>query len=112
MATIDYSNTPDKNISIEKIEALISIGAGKIVANAVNKIIHYQLSKYKNYIAQINCDLEKFEKRYGMPTKQFYSQFETGELGDKEDFFEWSSLYENVLLFEKRIQELENLDKK
>ncbi len=108
MATIENSNTPD-SISIEKIEALISIGAGKLVANAVDNIIHYQLSKYKNYIAQINCDLEKFEKRYGMPTKQFHTQFEAGELGDKEDFFEWSSLYENVLLFEKRIQELDTL---
>ena len=47
-----------------------------------------------------------------MASELFYERFEAGDLGDKEDFFEWSSLYENVLLFEKRIKELENLDRR
>jgi hypothetical protein len=41
-----------------------------------------------------------------MSSEQFYKTFEAGELGDDEDFFEWSSLYENVLLYKKRIDEL------
>jgi hypothetical protein len=96
--------------SRKKVDALISIGAEKIVDNALNKIIHYQLARYRGHINQMNLELEKFEKSYNMSSKQFYHKFEAGELGDAEDFFEWSGLYENILLFQKRIQELESLD--
>jgi hypothetical protein len=63
-------------------------------------------AKYRNHIEQISGELEKFETNYKMSSEQFYRDFEAGELGDDEDFFEWSSLYENVLLYKKRIEEL------
>jgi hypothetical protein len=39
----------------------------------------------------------------------FYREFEAGNLGDEGDFFEWSSLYENVLLYESRVKKIEYL---
>ncbi len=35
------------------------------------------------------------------------SRAESGELGDGGDFFEWIGLYENVLLYSKRVEMLE-----
>jgi len=39
-----------------------------------------------------------------MTSSRFYKKFEAGELGDSGDFFEWSGLYENMLLFRKRME--------
>jgi hypothetical protein len=110
MQNIDMSSSSAAITSRKKMDALISIGAGEIIENTLNKLIHYQLAKYRNNISQINRELEKFEKNYEMSSNVFYRKFESGELGDDGDFFEWSSLYENVLLYEKRIVELESLN--
>jgi len=65
-----------------------------------------ETAKYRDSIDQINCELEKFETTYKMSSDQFYQKFEAGELGDDEDFFEWSGLYENVLLYKKKGERL------
>jgi hypothetical protein len=109
METVEISNQTTAAASKKMIDALISIGAGKIVENALSKVISFQLAKYRNNIDQINRELEKFETSYKMSSEQFYRKFEAGELGDEEDFFEWSSLFENVLLYKKRIEELNSL---
>jgi hypothetical protein len=109
METVEISSNSTTAASRKKMDTLISIGAGKVVENTLNKVINYQLAKYRNHIEQISGELEKFETNYKMSSEQFYKKFEAGELGDDEDFFEWSSLYENVLLYKKRIEELSPL---
>ena len=109
METVEISSHSTTAASRKKMDALISIGAGKVVENVLNKVINYQLAKYRNHIDQISLELEKFETNYKMSSEQFYKTFEAGELGDDEDFFEWSSLYENVLLYKKRVDELSPL---
>jgi hypothetical protein len=109
METVEISSNSTAVASRKKMDTLISLGAGKVVENALNKVINYQLSKYRNHIEQICVELKKFETNYKMSSLQFYKKFETGELRDDEDFFEWSSLYENVLLYKKRIEELSPL---
>ncbi len=54
--------------------------------------------------------MEAFEKNYKMSSEVFYREFEAGNLGDEGDFFEWSSLYENVLLYESRVKKIESLE--
>lgn len=109
METIEISNQATVAASKKMMDALISIGAGKIVENTLAKVVSFQLSKYRNSIDQINRELEKFETAYKMSSEQFYQKFEAGQLGDDEDFFEWSGLYENVLLYRKRIEDLGSL---
>ncbi len=41
-----------------------------------------------------------------MSSEECYQRFQSGELGDDGDIFEWVALYENVVLYRKRIQEL------
>ena len=59
-----------------------------------------QLQRYEQ-------DLRTFEERFGMDSESFYRRFESGELGDAMDFFEWSGLYEmrkDLLLKVHRIE--------
>jgi len=107
MSLPDISNQTLAATSKEKLEILLSIGAGKIIEKTLNKLIFYQLAKYRESIESIKPELEKFENRYRMTSDQFYRDFEAGKLGDDSDYFEWSGLYENILLYNERINKLE-----
>lgn len=85
----------------------MEIGAGAIIDSTLSKLINIQIAKYRNNIKEISTELEKFEKKLGMSSEECYRRFQSGELGDEADFFEWIGLYENILLYKKRIEMLE-----
>ena len=58
------------------------------------KLLDIALSQYRLRMARYLRDMADFEKRYGMESSTFYRRFETGELGDSADWFEWAGLYE------------------
>ncbi len=72
----------------------------------MNKLTGSQVAKYRSNIDQINRELEQFENKYNMSSELFYREFEAGKLGDEGDYFEWSSLYENILLYQARIKKI------
>jgi len=110
MQTENITNKVIEHSSKRKIDALISMGAGDLVDNTLKKLINYQKAIYRDNIKLIGQDLERFEKIYNMPSESFFKKFEAGSMGDEADYFEWSSMYENMLLFHKRIAELDSLD--
>lgn len=95
------------NISQKKIDVLMEIGAGAIIDSTLSKLINIQIARYRNNIKEISTELEGFEKKFSMSSEKCYRQFGSSELGDGGDFFEWTGLYENVLLYKKRIEMLE-----
>ena len=46
-------------------------------------ITNAQESKYMK-------EIEKYERKYKMDSKEFLKKFDAGELGDNEDFFHWA----------------------
>ncbi|MBP7963331.1 MAG: hypothetical protein KBG20_21130 [Caldilineaceae bacterium] len=38
-------------------------------------------------------DMAVFEKKYQMPSAEFYRKFQAGQMGDDFEFFEWSAMY-------------------
>jgi hypothetical protein len=57
--------------------------------------------------------VEDFEKRFNMKSEEFLEKFESGELGDDEEFFLWwsflqalRSVEERMKIVESKIQEL------
>ncbi len=108
MSTADINDTT-MTAAARKMNALISMGAGKIIENTLNKLLQYQRSKYQKTIEQTAGEIKPFEEKYNMTSETFYRDFENGKLGDSGDFFEWSALYENILLYQRRINEIETL---
>ncbi len=108
MSTADVNDTV-MTAAARKMNALISMGAGKIIENTLNKLLQYQRSKYQKAIEQTAAEIKPFEEKHHMTSESFYQDFEEGKLGDSGDFFEWSALYENVLLYQQRITEIETL---
>jgi len=52
-------------------------------------------------------DLAAFEQKYAMSSEDCYNRFNNGELGDDADFFEWTGLYEILILYRKRADMIE-----
>jgi hypothetical protein len=42
---------------------------------------------------RLRATLDGWEKRYQMTSEECQQKFESGELGDAVEFFEWTSLY-------------------
>ena len=47
--------------------------------------------------------IKRFEEKYGMGSEEFREKFESGELGDEEDFFIWWSLLEALSQTKNRL---------
>jgi hypothetical protein len=104
MSTKSY--TPNKNIS-RKVKILQELGADQILDNSLNKIIEFQLAKYKQYRQEVKNELEKFENIYNIESEEFFARFQKGDMGDKTEYMEWASLYENLQYYNDKIATLE-----
>lgn len=91
---------------LEKIEAMERVGAGDLVDQALWKLIHLHLQKYEKQMEETQRELEPFERQHGMSSEECHRRFVAGELGDAVDIVEWMGLYDNVLLYQERIETL------
>jgi len=58
-------------------------------------------------LTAVRGQLAPFEEQYGMSSEDCYRRFLAGELGDSADLIEWVGLYENLLLFQDRMETLQ-----
>ncbi len=72
-----------------------------------DKLIGGKLSEQRLKLARYDRDLAQFEQQYGMSSSEFYRRFESGDLGDAMDFFEWSGLWELRQRLAGQINQLE-----
>ena len=56
---------------------------------------------------RLKKELSRFESTYQMSSEDFFDRFEKGELGDKEDYFEWSAMYQ---MYERSVDRLNILE--
>ncbi len=92
----------------KKMEILRETFSDKLeLEGIVGKLLEAALSQNRTRLQRYERDLRTFEERFGMDSESFYRRFESGELGDATDFFEWSGLYEmrkDLLLKVHRIE--------
>ncbi len=58
------------------------------------KLLDINIQKSLSQNADLKTRLKNFEEKYHMPSAQFYQRFQSGQLGDSADFFEWNTYYE------------------
>jgi hypothetical protein len=49
-------------------------------------------------------EIKDFEQRYGMDSDEFLREFERGELGDSQDYFEWWGLLRGQTVIEEELK--------
>lgn len=76
------------------------------LARSLGKIVEYEREKTAANIQVSKEDLSRFESKYKLSSEKFNESFAKGELGDKEDYFEWSALFQ---MYKRSIERLEIL---
>lgn len=62
--------------------------------NVIDKLTEYKIQGFEKDLENIENDIKKFEDKYQLKSNEFIKKFESGEMGDDVDFFEWASLYD------------------
>lgn len=92
---------------LHQLESLYRHGyQSAVVDRAVEKIIALEHAQALRELRTIEDDLAKFEQEYSMSSPDFYQRFQSGDLGDDADFFEWSALYGMAETLQQRLQTL------
>lgn len=87
---------------------------GDFTPNEASEVIrealayHERIAKYK--IKKYSGICENFEKRYEMESDLFMEIFETRELGDNNDFFDWYAAKRGIDIWNKRLKILSAID--
>lgn len=96
--------------AVQKLEVLKDVYEEEPALDRVlAKLLEVVLNEYRLRLQRYDQTLEEFESRYEMDSETFYEHFETGELGDAMDFFEWAGLYELRQDLLEKIQRLEQV---
>ena len=56
-------------------------------------------------IAALIRSMVAYETRYQMPSADFYTRYQGGELGDALDFVEWAGDYEHYLQLKEELEQ-------
>lgn len=75
----------------ERFHRLMSAFGNEV---AVERFLSYEEKRLRQEIAGMKADMADLERKHGMDSGSFYSKFNTGELGDTQDFMLWAVLVE------------------
>jgi|SRR3972149_7253661 len=76
------------------------------LTRSLGKILEYELGKTAANIQALKEDLSQFESKYKLSSEKFNERFAKGELGDNEDYFEWSALFQ---MYKRSVERFEIL---
>ena len=93
---------------LRKLEVLGEFYPNKTELDLIlGKLLETALNQHRFRLGRYERDLHQFEKRYNIDSAAFHKRFESGEMGDAMDFFEWAGLYELHQALREKIQKLE-----
>jgi hypothetical protein len=80
---------------LEKLELLSeNCSDNTELERIIGQLLNVILTRHRQKLATYNLDIDKFEQKYQLTSEQFVEQFNSGNLGDEMDFFEWFGLCE------------------
>lgn len=94
--------------TVERLDALQSVYSETELDQLVRKLLQAKLARTLQDLERYERDLRVFEEQYGMSSAVMNEKFESGELGDDADFFEWSGLYLVYRSVKKQIDTIEH----
>ncbi|ATU08084.1 hypothetical protein [Methanohalophilus portucalensis] len=87
------------------MEVSISDDALPVVKESLEKEILLLRAK----IRLAEKEIAVFEDRYNMPSSRFYIEFENGDLGDSQDFFEWWGLLRGLETLKTQLDQAQSV---
>jgi len=60
----------------------------------IDKLIAIERIRIGKEVESLAESLAEFEHRYGLSSKLFFEKFQSGQMGDDADMFEWSAIFQ------------------
>ncbi|MDI6794403.1 MAG: hypothetical protein QME81_16315 [bacterium] len=79
------------------------------VENSIKSALDREVRALEMGISLSKKALKQFEKKYKMPSEEFFTKMEEGELGDSLDFIEWAGECELLLRTEQKFEALKGI---
>lgn len=89
MSKITIDLNPD---TASKLDSFVKAFGSKEIL--FEEFISFHKSKLTREIVQMQIELDAFEKKYNMDSKELYEKFEKGLLGDENDYMIWAGIFE------------------
>jgi len=87
-----YSQTQTEQ-ELNKLTNLAKSGQlSDSLARNIHKLVGLEISQLEIDLAATEKDLADFERRYHLPTADFFQQWQAGQMDDRMDYVEWASL--------------------
>lgn len=95
------------NAIAEKLQLIEKLsGNSSEVNRLLDKVIDFLVADDQKKLARFRDQLAVFEKQYGMTTEEFQSRFDSGELGDAPQWFDWDGYAVLTTSMEKKLSVL------
>lgn len=102
---IEYAKVIEKYVSnglSEKEERVIKATLKKLIVQEI-EVLEKEKEMYKT-------EMENFEKKYNISSKEFLKKFNNGEIGDDLEYFEWSAYVDSYNKIKERQKILRGLN--
>ncbi len=81
--------------TVQKMEALSAACESEAEFDMMlDKIVDVRLSRYRSRLERYERELNELERKHDMDSEEFQRRFESGELGDDMEYFEWNGMIE------------------
>lgn len=92
------------SVIAEKIQVIEALSPDpNATARLLDKVIDCLADDHRRKLAELTTQLRAFESRYGWSTAEFQRGFNSGELGDAMDYFEWDTLADMAALLTEKL---------
>lgn len=91
----------------EKIELIEKLAGNSLEANRLlDKVIDFLVADDRKKLSDFREKLTAFEHRHAMSTSEFLRRFDSGELGDAPEWFDWDGYAALAASLEKKLSVL------
>jgi hypothetical protein len=96
------------NVVASKVRLIESVAPDSLLVSAtLDKLIGLIADDYRHRLAEYQRTLATFEQQHGMTTAEFQRRFDSGELGDAPEWFDWDGYAALAVEAQKKLTELE-----
>jgi hypothetical protein len=99
------------HLTAERLQALAELyrhgQESDLMDRALEKLLRHEAEQSQAQLSQLGADLAQFERRYELPSDEFYQRFEAGQMGDDMDYVEWASLVQMANNLKQRLKLLQ-----
>ena len=96
--------------TLDRLESLLRLYRegyrNPVIDQAVAKLVTLEVERARADLTRLEERLATYEAQYAMSSPEFYTKFESGEMGDDADVVEWSILWDMHQATHKRLDEL------